>query len=135
MGEAIKKKYVQKALTDSEEKRFFHWEQEFPEVFYDEHGNRKGDAGFDAVIGKEPPPSGLFEREISVEPVQRLQVKTETRKDWASEDGKRKSAMMSAQRVREMLKKNPRLQLQFERGNTDKVVEKIKNSQEVLQEE
>jgi 4Fe-4S ferredoxin len=90
---------------------------------------------FDAVIGKEPPPSGLFEREISVKPVERLQVKTSTRKDWAAEDGKRKSAMMSAQRVRDLLKKNPRIHLQFERGNTDKVVEKIKNSQEVTQEE
>ena len=90
---------------------------------------------FDAVIGKEPPPSGLFEREISVEPVQRLQVKTSTQKSWDSEDGERSRAMMSAQRVREMLKKNPRLHLQFERGNTKKVAEEIKNSQEVSQEE
>jgi Fe-S-cluster-containing hydrogenase component 2 len=90
---------------------------------------------FDAVIGKDPPPSGLFEREISVKPIQRRQVKTSSRKDWASEDGERMSAMMSAQRVRELLKKNPRLHLQFERGNTDKVVEKIKNSQEVPREE
>ena len=89
---------------------------------------------FDAVIGKDPPPSGIFEREISVKPIQRHHAKTSTRKEWESEDGQRKSAMMSAQRVRDLLKKNPRLQLQFERGNTDKVVEKIKNSQEARQE-
>lgn len=34
-------------------KRFFHWELEFPEVFYDKHG-KKEDAGFDAVIGNPP---------------------------------------------------------------------------------
>lgn len=48
------------ALAASEEKRFFHWELEFPEVFY---GPRKGttqdirrlpDAGFDAVVGNPP---------------------------------------------------------------------------------
>jgi hypothetical protein len=48
------------ALAASEEKRFFHWELEFPEVFY---GPRPGttqaierlpDAGFDAVIGNPP---------------------------------------------------------------------------------
>jgi hypothetical protein len=33
--------------------RFFHWELEFPEVFFDEHGARE-DAGFDAVIGNPP---------------------------------------------------------------------------------
>ncbi|TFG30669.1 4Fe-4S dicluster domain-containing protein [Candidatus Thorarchaeota archaeon] len=90
---------------------------------------------FDTVIGKDPPPSGLFERLISVKPVQRLQVKTSTQKGWESEDGERKSAMMSAQRVKDFLKKNPRLHLQFERGATDKVVEKIKNVQEAPPEE
>jgi len=44
-----------------EEKRFFHWELEFPEVFFDEYGQHKGDgAGFDAVVGN--PPYGLMER-------------------------------------------------------------------------
>ena len=90
---------------------------------------------FDAVIGKDPPPNTLFEREIEVKTTQRHHAKTSTRKDWASEDGKRKSAMLSAQRVRELLKKNPRLLLQLERGNPGKVVEKIRNPQEVSQEE
>jgi len=38
-----------------EEKRFFHWEIEFPEVFFDEYGRYKGDAaGFDAVVSNPP---------------------------------------------------------------------------------
>jgi len=50
----LQKESVQKATAMGEEKRFFHWELEFPEVFYDEKGNRKPDAGFDAVIGNPP---------------------------------------------------------------------------------
>jgi hypothetical protein len=34
--------------------RFFHWELEFPEVFFDEHGAPRHDAGFNAVIGNPP---------------------------------------------------------------------------------
>ncbi|MCG2768928.1 MAG: BREX-1 system adenine-specific DNA-methyltransferase PglX, partial [Anaerolineae bacterium] len=38
-----------------EQKRFFHWEIEFPEVFFDQYGRHKGDeAGFDAVVGNPP---------------------------------------------------------------------------------
>ena len=34
--------------------RFFHWELEFPEAFFDARGEPRGDAGFDAVIGNPP---------------------------------------------------------------------------------
>jgi hypothetical protein len=34
--------------------RFFHWEVEFPEVFFDESGAPKPRAGFDAAIGNPP---------------------------------------------------------------------------------
>ena len=34
--------------------RFFHWELEFPEVFFDADGRRRPDAGFDAVVGNPP---------------------------------------------------------------------------------
>jgi hypothetical protein len=34
--------------------RFFHWEAEFPEVFFDAEGRRVPDAGFDAVVGNPP---------------------------------------------------------------------------------
>ena len=36
------------------EKRFFHWELEFPDVFFDKHGRRLANPGFDAVIGNPP---------------------------------------------------------------------------------
>ncbi len=37
------------------EHHFFHWELEFPEVFFDRHGESRGDqSGFDAVIGNPP---------------------------------------------------------------------------------
>ena len=36
------------------EKRFFHWEIEFPEVFRDKHGREKDNPGFDAVVGNPP---------------------------------------------------------------------------------
>jgi len=50
----VGRKYVQNALDLREDYRFFHWELEFPEVFYDEQGNRKAQAGFDAVVGNPP---------------------------------------------------------------------------------
>ncbi|MEU9155751.1 N-6 DNA methylase [Streptomyces sp. NPDC048417] len=34
--------------------RPFHWEAEFPEVFFDGKGERRADAGFDAMIGNPP---------------------------------------------------------------------------------
>jgi type I restriction-modification system DNA methylase subunit len=48
---------VQKALQISKERYFFHWELEFPEVWY-EGGRRRVNPGFDAVIGN--PPYGLI---------------------------------------------------------------------------
>ncbi|MDL0133791.1 Eco57I restriction-modification methylase domain-containing protein [Halobacterium salinarum] len=42
------------AQTLGEELAFFHWELEFPVAFYDEEGERKDNAGFDAVIGNPP---------------------------------------------------------------------------------
>ena len=36
------------------DKRFFHWEIEFPEVFRDRHGREKDNPGFDAVVGNPP---------------------------------------------------------------------------------
>jgi len=35
-------------------RRFFHWELEFPEVFFDARGSRLPAAGFDAVLGNPP---------------------------------------------------------------------------------
>ena len=44
----------QRARAIAAEKRFFHWEIEFPEVFRDKHGREKDNPGFDAVIGNPP---------------------------------------------------------------------------------
>lgn len=35
-------------------RRLFHWELEFPEVFFDASGARRADAGFDAIVGNPP---------------------------------------------------------------------------------
>jgi Alw26I/Eco31I/Esp3I family type II restriction m6 adenine DNA methyltransferase len=61
--------YVKKAEDLTREKRFFHWELEFPEVFFEGH-QRKDNPGFDAVIGN--PPYDVIsekeqEREVEIE--------------------------------------------------------------------
>ncbi|MFL5805186.1 MAG: Eco57I restriction-modification methylase domain-containing protein [Roseiflexaceae bacterium] len=43
------------AHEQAERQRFFHWDLEFPEVFFDRHGQPLGErGGFDAVIGNPP---------------------------------------------------------------------------------
>lgn len=42
------------AQAAADEELFFHWELEYPEVFFDEDGGKRTDAGFDAVIGNPP---------------------------------------------------------------------------------
>lgn len=44
---------AKRACEIAEDKRFFHWELEFPEVFYQD-SKRREDAGFDAVVGNPP---------------------------------------------------------------------------------
>ncbi|HEV7237453.1 MAG TPA: Eco57I restriction-modification methylase domain-containing protein, partial [Ktedonobacteraceae bacterium] len=47
--------WLQTAAAFSEQYHFFHWELEFPEVFFDRFGQQKGAAaGFDVVIGNPP---------------------------------------------------------------------------------
>ncbi|MFW9808915.1 MAG: 4Fe-4S binding protein [Candidatus Thorarchaeota archaeon] len=84
---------------------------------------------FEAVIGNDPPKSGLFERDIIVRPIQRAQVNASARKEWDTADGERKGAMKAAQKLKDLLVKEPRVHLHLERGRTDKVLEKIKGSQ------
>jgi len=38
----------------SDEKRFFHWELEFPHIFYNENGEKIKSGGFDIIIGNPP---------------------------------------------------------------------------------
>ena len=47
------KKAIETALALAKDKRFFHWELEFPEVFFDET-KRRENGGFDAVVGNPP---------------------------------------------------------------------------------
>jgi hypothetical protein len=35
-------------------RQFFHWELEFPEVFFEHDGSKRADGGFDAVLGNPP---------------------------------------------------------------------------------
>lgn len=47
--------WLQAATSAAETYRFFHWELEFPEVFFDRYGQFKGSAGgFDVVVGNPP---------------------------------------------------------------------------------
>ena len=47
--------WLDTAARLAEERRYFHWELEFPEVFFDRGGRPLGDAaGFDAIIGNPP---------------------------------------------------------------------------------
>jgi hypothetical protein len=41
------------------EETFFHWELEFPEVFFDSEGEKMDSAGFDAVVGNPPYGAGF----------------------------------------------------------------------------
>ena len=42
----------------AKEYSFFHWDLEFPDIFYDIDGRRKKNPGFDAVVGN--PPYGRY---------------------------------------------------------------------------
>ena len=46
--------FYRRAQGIGTEKKFFHWEIEFPEVFRDQYGREKDNPGFDAVIGNPP---------------------------------------------------------------------------------
>ncbi|HDY67568.1 MAG TPA: hypothetical protein ENH85_07245 [Candidatus Scalindua sp.] len=48
------KDFVDKASKIAKEKRFFHWELEFPEVFFDRQGKKLDNPGFDVVVGNPP---------------------------------------------------------------------------------
>ncbi|TKJ43718.1 hypothetical protein CEE36_03260 [candidate division TA06 bacterium B3_TA06] len=56
-----REKWVDKATKLWNKHHFFHWELEFPEVFFDKHGRPLANPGFDAVIGN--PPYDVLEKE------------------------------------------------------------------------
>jgi hypothetical protein len=51
---SIANRYLEQAEAAADARRLFHWELEFPEVFFDRDGARLAHAGFDAVIGNPP---------------------------------------------------------------------------------
>jgi hypothetical protein len=51
---ALARRYLDVADEVAGGRRLFHWELEFPEVFFDRDGRRRAEAGFDAVIGNPP---------------------------------------------------------------------------------
>ncbi len=53
-GEVREKEWFRKANILNKENHFFHWELEFPEIFFDEYGREKDNPGFDVVIGNPP---------------------------------------------------------------------------------
>ncbi|MFW9847550.1 MAG: 4Fe-4S binding protein [Candidatus Thorarchaeota archaeon] len=85
---------------------------------------------FDAVIGKGPPIPNVFERNIVVKHVERPQVKSSEVSGWDSSDEERKHAMTAIERIRDIMRENPRTHLQLERGLTRKVIEKVTNQEE-----
>ncbi len=46
--------WFRSAQVTASEETFFHWELEFPEVFFSDEGENREDAGFDAVVGNPP---------------------------------------------------------------------------------
>ena len=54
LPDSIERTWRDTIRSVSMRERFFHWELEFPEVFYDECGAPRTRAGFDAVLGNPP---------------------------------------------------------------------------------
>jgi len=54
LSERDRTSILERAADVTRERRFFHWELEFPEAFFDAEGRRSPDGGFDAVIGNPP---------------------------------------------------------------------------------
>jgi len=54
------KDFTEKASKIAKEKHFFHWELEFPEVFFDRQGKKLDNPGFDVVVGN-PPYVNIYE--------------------------------------------------------------------------
>jgi hypothetical protein len=48
------KDWYRSAQEIANTEQFFHWELEFPEVFFDRNGEKEQSAGFDAVVGNPP---------------------------------------------------------------------------------
>jgi len=54
LSASVRDRFLRSAAATAAERRFFHWELEFPEIFFDAAGARRADAGFDAILGNPP---------------------------------------------------------------------------------
>ena len=54
LPDALADPLLNDADRTSAEHRFFHWQVEFPELFFDAQGRPLGNAGFDAIVGNPP---------------------------------------------------------------------------------
>jgi hypothetical protein len=54
LPQSVSRPLLRRAEDVAAGRRFFHWELEFPEVFFDRQGARLAAAGFDAVLGNPP---------------------------------------------------------------------------------
>ncbi|WP_226021803.1 Eco57I restriction-modification methylase domain-containing protein [Halomicrobium salinisoli] len=46
--------WFRSAQATADEEDFFHWELEYPEVFFGDNGEKRGDAGFDTILENPP---------------------------------------------------------------------------------
>ena len=72
--------FLIRAEKSAHERRFFHWELEFPEVFFNDDGTPRESPGFDAVIGN--PPYGLITDAETKGIVQRAYASTQYQPDF-----------------------------------------------------
>ena len=54
LPDAVSRRYLAGAEVAAARHKFFHWELEFPEAFFDASGERRADGGFDAIVGNPP---------------------------------------------------------------------------------
>ena len=54
LAEPTERALLHRVRATSAARRLFHWELEFPEIFFGPDGLRRPDAGFDAVVGNPP---------------------------------------------------------------------------------
>jgi hypothetical protein len=73
---ATRDRLLRDAATVSAERRFFHWELEFPELFFDSTGTRLAAAGFDAIVGNPPWDMVRGDGPVDREPARRLAAAT-----------------------------------------------------------
>ncbi len=90
---------------------------------------------FDATVGKEPPPSDLFERDIVVNIEKKTRPPREQDSSWDMADGERQAAMRAARKIKHLFQKEPKYHMQLERGHVERVVKAIQEAEEDPEEE